>query len=479
MTHPDLQIIAGGKREQGTQGWLDAKRTIDPAAEDATLSSILVDPALLDEIRPFLRAEHFHSEARRRVYEALCALRDAGTPIDLVTVATALRDAGRLEQCEGLPGLTALLNAAPGLSSAQVGAYARSVLEKAVRRQARVTAAHLGSRAENDSTQVDQILADARTALDDLAQSLLSTEKSAEAKAGLARATRALDAAAQTSGLGASPTGFAGIDRITAGLHSELILLGARPGMGKTALASAIALYRARAGDGVFVASLETTDTELWQRMICAEARVELLRCRAGTLTPRDWTLITATVSELYKLRVWVDDTSGMSVAELAAKCRRVRLALQRDGKKLGLVVVDYVQLLRAPQANMKREEAIASNARALKAMAQELDCPVLALAQLNRDCEKRPDKRPQLSDLRESGELEQCARTVLLLYRADAYRKHGDAVETDTHNIAEVHVAKQNNGPCGTVKLRFEAPCVRFDNLSEFESGESSWSGQ
>jgi replicative DNA helicase len=467
----DFQVIDGGKSEgEGSQAWLDRKRSIDPAAEDAVLSNVLLDPTLLDEIRPYLRAEHFVQESRRRAYEACCALRDAGSPVDTVTVGTWLRGHGRLEQVGGLPGLTEVVNAAPALGTAQVHAYARSVLDKYVRRQAHAAGQRLMARCDHDAAMTDQMLAETRTAIDDLAQLLVSLEKSAEAKPVLTRATLQLQAAAQTEGIGARPSGFDRLDRTMAGLHSELILIGARPGMGKTALATAIAVHRAKAGEGVFIASLETNDTELMQRIICAEAGVSVHRCRSGTLSPTDWSRITSTILDLSELRMWLDDTSAIGVAELWSKCRRARMSLVRDGKKLGLVVVDYVQLLRAPAVNMKREEAIASNARMLKAMAQELDCPVLALAQLNRDCEKRPDKRPQLSDLRESGELEQCARTVLLVYRADYYRRANDAGQPTYE--AEVHVAKQNNGPQGMIKLRFEETCVRFENLPE-----GSWS--
>jgi replicative DNA helicase len=222
----------------------------------------------------------------------------------------------------------------------------------------------------------------------------------------------------------------------------------------------------ARAGEGAFVASLETRDTELTKRILCAEARVSLLRCRAGTLREEEWRRLNAAAKDFAALPLWVDEEPAMTVATLWAKARRTRLQLARDGRRLGLIVVDYVQLLRAPRAAMNREEVVAENARALKAMALDLECCVLGVAQLNRECEKRQDKRPQLSDLRESGELEQAARLALLLFREDHYRAKDPHYRVT--GIAEVEVAKQNNGPTGTVRLCFDEQFVRFDNLDD-----------
>jgi replicative DNA helicase len=230
---------------------------------------------------------------------------------------------------------------------------------------------------------------------------------------------------------------------------------------------------RAKAGEGAYIASLETQDGELMIRMLCAEARVSVHRARSGGMVASDLERMRDAKLALGQLPLWVDDMSAVTVSELWAKCRRRALRLRRDGKRMGIVVVDYIQLLRAPRGGMKREEVIAENARMLKAMAQELDCPVLALSQLNRECEKRPDKRPQLSDLRESGELEQCARTVLLLFRQDYYKTKEDPKYLPTQEC-EVHVAKQNNGPTGAVKLRFLNESVAFENLPEV--GAHDW---
>jgi replicative DNA helicase len=465
---PELRVLDGGRAHE----WDEPERSpadgrsVDLKAEDAIIANILFDFTMLDNVRVFLKPEHFSGESRRRIYEAACALRDDGNPVDHVTVATWLRDHGRLAQVGGHEGITELLNAAPAYGPPQLAAYARSVRDKWVRRQLEFEARHTASRCQNDAATVEQLVSDARTKLDEMSQALVESERSSEVRLVLERTTRQLLAASTSEGRGDRPTGFDRLDRITAGLHSELVLLGARPGMGKTSLATAIAAYRASQGDGVYIASCETSSEELVMRMVCAESRVAIQRCRAGVMTPTDWSRITDGTRTFSNWSLWVDDTSAPLVSDLWAKVRRVAMQLHRNGKRMGLVVVDYVQLLKVPRANMKREEGIAENVRMLKAMAQELDCPVLALAQLNRQCENREDKRPQLSDLRESGELEQCARTVLLLYRADYYIRGDDARERTQE--ADVHVAKQNNGPTGLVKLRFDEECVRFDNIAE-----------
>ena len=463
MANAKLSVVDGGTSDQGS---VDSKLTIDPAAEDAVIANVLIEPCVLDEVRGFLKPEHFFSGRCAIIYRIACELRDAGQPIDNVTVASVLRDQGRLAQVGGPAGLTEIVNAAPGYGPTQVVAYAKLVRDRWARRALIEESQRTISRANRDEASVDEIVTDGRTRIDTIADALIDTEHGSGVREVMARTVKRIDAASQTSGKGSRPTGFDRLDRLTAGLHPELVLLGARPGMGKTSLATAIAVNRAMAGEGAYIASLETSDCDLMMRIVCAHARIELQRCRTGMLTQTDWSKLMQASVEFAALPLWVDDQSGMTVADLWTRARRIGTHLARKGGKLGIVVVDYIQLLRAPRANMKREEVIAENARTLKAMAHELDCPVLALAQLNRDCERRPDKRPQLADLRESGELEQCARTVLLLYREDYYTK--PQTPEQANNLAEVNVAKQNNGPSGMVRLRFDGQYVRFENLAD-----------
>jgi replicative DNA helicase len=461
----DLRVIDGGA------GAVDVAHVVnldaDMRVEAAVLSNVLLDNALLDEVNAFLKPEHFHSEAHRRVFEACVALHEHGAPFDGVSVGAWLRNHERLAQVGGMAHLTEIVTASPGCTAAQTVAHARHVRDRWVRRMLAFEAQRTKSRCEADPAGIEQIIADQRGKLDELAGALTASEKSAQAKHVVQRAFAEIESSQGNDGRGQRPSGFDRLDRLTAGLPVDLMLVAARSGMGKTSLACAIAMNVARAGEGVFVASLETRDTELTKRILCAEGRVSLLRCRAGNLRDEEWRRLTAAAKVFATLPLWVDEEPAMTVATLWAKARRTRLQLARDGRRLGLIVVDYVQLLRAARPGiMKREEIVAENVRALKAMALDLECCVLGVAQINRECEKRQDKRPQLSELRESGELEQAARLALLLYREDHYRAKDPSYRVT--GIAEVEVAKQNNGPTGTVRLHFDAEFVRFDNLDE-----------
>ncbi len=265
---------------------------------------------------------------------------------------------------------------------------------------------------------------------------------------------------------GLRPSGFDRLDRLTGGLHNTLTVIGGRPGMGKTALASCIAINLARDGRGVYIASLETSQTEVLRRMAWPPRRVSISSSRrpARAFAPRVVPADDRLPRSRHPPRLFIDDAPAVRLVELWAKCRRAQLGLAREGHPLACVVVDYVQLMADPYPAMKREEAVAKNARGLANMARELGVTVLGLVQLNRAVEARADKRPQLSDLRESGEFEQAARTVLLVYRDAYYRK-----DAASRNVAEIRIAKQNNGPAGdTVPLGFEAAYVRFSNLDE-----------
>jgi len=457
-----LQVIDGGK----TAGPPVEQRTHDLEAEAAVLCNVIHSPGAIDEVRASLTAEAFFSEAHRRIYETCIELADKAEPISTVTIMSALRASGRLAQVGGPPYLIELANAAPVLLPSHLQAHARVVRDLAVRRALGVLGQTVVSRIANDSASIEVLLADTRASLDELAQVVTSSEVSIRADAVAERVVTALTKAGATPGIGARPTGFDRLDRLIAGLSDELTVVGARPGMGKTALATGIATNVAKRGAGVYVASLETSETPLFTRMACAEARVDLHRARLGTLNQTELKRFLDASRAIAELPLWLDTESVMTARDLWGRCRRLQLQLAREGRKLELVVVDYVQLLRASAPKMQREQVIAENARALKAMAQELACTVLGLSQLNREVEHREDKRPQLADLRESGELEQCARTVILLYRADYYsRRNPDYAPT---GIVEVDVAKANNGPTGHVRLGFHEQSTGFFNLAE-----------
>ena len=464
-----LRVIEGGASERSDPRSSELVNIdADLAAEVAVLGNVMIDPAMLDAIAGFLRPEHFVSEAHRRTYEACLALRAESPTGDIVAVGTWLRDRGRLVQVGGMAYLSQVLAEAPACTTAQTAAHARHVRDRWVRRQLAAELARTKAMTDAGPQTIEGLLVEHRERVDALAAVLSESEQSSHVKDGLRVLFGELEAAAAPGSAAGRPrSGFAALDRLTGGLPTQLRVIAARPGMGKTSLATAMAIHVARAGRGVFVASLETNRTDMLKRILCAEAGVQVGRMNAGALTPRDWQELTNASIGIAKLPVWIDDDTELTAMSLWSKVRRTKLRLDREGHPLGLVVVDYLQLLRAPRSGMPREQIVAENTRTLRAMAQELGCCVLALAQLNRSCESRADNRPQLSDLRESGEIEQAARCVLSLYRDDYYlgTKKGRRLTRD----AEVCVMKQNDGPSGTViKIGFNGECLRFTDVPE-----------
>jgi replicative DNA helicase len=472
------QVIDGGRSDNVADAQLDPvelRLSIDEDAEAAVVASLLHDESLLDSVRSWLREEHFYSEAHRRMYAAICQVRDAGKPIDIVSMATQLKDTDRLGNAGGMPYITIVQNAAPALGESRLKAYATSVRDKWIRRRTRMVGERAMLQAISEPSPIERIIDNARAELDQLTLELEQADKDTSVQDILKRTLLRMSAMKQTNGKGAIPTGFDRLDTLIGGLPQTLFILAARPGMGKTSLATRIAVNVASRKDdmgelrnGVYFASMETLDEEAMMRLWCAEARVSVTRSRTGMLTPEDWQRLSATAAFINSLPMRIDDSCAQTVSQLWGHCRRANMSLQRAGKRLRLVVVDYLQLLKAPRAGMSREEIVSENTRQLVAMSGDLKCCVLALAQLNRNCESRNDKRPQLADLRESGEIEQAARVIAFIYRDDYYNKN-----SSDRNIAEVIVAKQNNGPTDTVKLRFDGEYTRFDNLAEHEYDE------
>jgi replicative DNA helicase len=459
MSRPDLKALPGGKDTPA------AFLGYDRDAEAALISNAIYDPSSFDEVGSLVTPEVFSSEAHRRIWEAMVTLRLRGDAIDVVSVASELRATDRLDQVGGMPYLTEVLNAAPVMLTRHLIERARLVRDLWVRRLTVEAGALIRARATGDTTPIDELIGAARSAIDALSDKLAASEDTAHVKEVLVRTVKNIQAASGNNGLGELPSGFDRLDRMTGGLQRELMIVAGRPGMAKTSMAMGIADHVAAAGHGVFVASLETIDDQLMMRQACAEGRVDVLRARTGMLNPTDWSRLTSAIAKMADWPMYIDDISGMSVLELWTRCRRVQATLRRAGKDLRLVVADYIQLLKAPRQRMEREEIVSENVRTLKAMASDLGVCVMGVAQLNRETEKRADHRPMLSDLRESGEIEQCARTVLMLFRQDYYKR-----DTPDKGVLEVIIAKQNNGPQGVVKLKFEEFCTRVDNLPDGE---------
>ncbi|HEY4016915.1 MAG TPA: replicative DNA helicase [Polyangiaceae bacterium] len=461
----------------------------DLEAEAAVLSAVMVDPLALDKVCEFLKAEHFYSEAHRRIFEACVELAAEGKPVDLVQVATWLRDRERLSQVGGVAYMTEVLNAAPAV--AHVAAYGKTIHEKWRVRSLILACQRVTAQGYSGYGDPQQFIDSAEQAVYDIARTRESSSVRTLKEVMRETFERIDKANARGARITGIPTGFDRYDRITSGLHDgELTIVAARPGMGKTSfvlnvaanVASPQQLESARdpnerweePGLGVVVFSLEMPREQICNRMLCSEAKVDVSRVRTGMLTPSDWSKLTQAATHLASLSIWVDDSAALSILELRSKVRRLQAEFDRaaspgqDGpRRIGLVVVDYLQLMRGREGAASREQEISEISRGLKQLAKELSLPVIALSQLNRAVETRGEKskRPQLSDLRESGAIEQDADNICFIYRDDYYNK-----ETADKNVAELIISKQRNGPTDTVKVRFDAQYTRFESLAEGE---------
>jgi replicative DNA helicase len=462
----------------------------DLGAEAAVLSAVMVDPLALDRVCEFLKPEHFYSEAHRRIFEACVELSSQGKPVDVVQAATWLRDHERLAQVGGVEYLTEVLNAAPAV--ANVAAYGRTIHEKWRVRQLILACQHVTAQGYVGYGDAQQFIDSAEQAVYEIAHSRESTNVRTLKELMHEAFQRIESASARGARITGIPTGYDRYDRMTSGLHDgELTIVAARPGMGKTSFVLNIAVNVAsplqlesahdpnerweEPGLGVIFFSLEMPREQIANRMLCAEARVDVSCVRTGQLTTSHWSKLTHAAAQLQHLSVWIDDSPTLSILELRSKVRRLQAEFGRgqEKRRIGLVVVDYLQLMRGSEGAASREQEISEISRGLKQLAKELNLPVIALSQLNRAVETRAErsKRPQLSDLRESGAIEQDADNICFIYRDDYYNK-----DTMDRNIAELIVAKQRNGPTGIVKVRFEPQYTRFDNLAEgeYEGDES-----
>lgn len=456
----------------------------DLDAEAATLSACFLSRDALDQVLEFLKPEHFYSEANARIFQAMQQLAIAMTPIDMVSVSSWLRDREWLQKMGGTAYLAQLADATPAVG--HVGAHAKVMYEKWRLRQLISTCQRIAAEGYNDVGEIPVFINDAAAALDSIAQ---GSEKKGQLKGmgpALKSAFEQITAAAERGDrITGIPTGYDRLDGKTAGLHDgDLTIVAARPGMGKTAFVLNIAtnvasprtvsalgpegqrVERYEPGHGVCVFSLEMPEDQLALRSACSEGRVDLGRVRQGLLQTEDWNKLTEASAYLSSLPLWIDDTPALGLLELRSKIRRKQAEYNREAtdtqpaRRVGLIMIDYLQLMSGEGDS--REQEIAYLSRGLKTLAKELKVPVIALSQLNRAVETRgKDKRPQLSDLRESGAIEQDADTIIFITRPEYYDPN-----TDLKGIAELDIAKQRNGPTGRIKLRFSASCTRFDNL-------------
>lgn len=426
-------------------------------AEESILSTILLETNTLLEVLEILTPEDFYRTAHQHIFTAMEGLFRKAEPVDLITLTNALRESNQLEEVGGAAYLARLVDTVP--SAINVTHYARIVREKSSLRRLIAKAGEITQRCYQDGGELEQVLDFAEGAVFEISENkhraafhplskIIDVNIDALEKR---QANRAL-----VTGI---PTGYTRLDNMTSGLQgSDLIILAARPAMGKTALALNIARNAALIGNiPVAVFSLEMSKEQLSMRMLCAEARVDSSRLRSGFLNPEDWAKITDAASVLSEAPLYIDDSPDISATSIRTKSRRLKM--DRD---LGLIIIDYLQLMRGHENIERRDLEISDISRSLKLLAKELNVPVLALSQLNRKLEERSDKRPQLSDLRESGALEQDADVVAFIYRDEVYNKDENNPNRGT---AEVILAKQRNGPTGTVPLTFLGAYTRFEN--------------
>lgn len=426
-------------------------------AEESLLSAILIDNHTLLDVLEILAAEDFYKSAHQLIFAGMMELFDRNEPVDLITLSNHLKEKSQIDKIGGASYLADLVDSVPMATNARH--YAEIVHGKACLRRLIEKANMITKRCFEDQGGVDEVVDFAETAIFEVSedrgrQSYYPLSKMIEDN---------IDALEERQGnrslVTGVPTGFTQFDHKTSGLqNSDLIIVAARPGMGKTAFALNIARHAAL-GPAIPVAvfSLEMSREQLSMRMLSSEARLDSTRLRSGFISQEHWLKITEAAGTLSNAPVFIDDTPTLTAMEVRAKARRLKM-----DKNIGLVVIDYLQLMQGRRSAERRDLEISEISRSLKALAKELNIPVLALSQLNRMLEQRSDKRPQLSDLRESGALEQDADVVAFIYRDEVYNKDEN---NPNRGKAEIIIAKQRNGPIGTVPLVFLSTYTRFEN--------------
>lgn len=432
-------------------------RPHDTEAEEALLGALLINPEAYFEVAQILKAEDFFLLRHRWIWEAIARLHEQRRPVDVLTVAEELNRSGHLADVGGPAYLTALTAKVP--SSLHAETYARLVEEAAVRRRMLDAAERIAQLAYQRGLDVDTALDEAEKALFGVSERRLTRGLEPIRHVLETYYERTVDLARREDGFTGVPTGFTDLDKLLAGLQpSDLIIVAGRPGMGKTGFLLSVAKNAAQKyRKHVAIFSLEMSNEQLVQRLIAQETGIDSQRLRTGQLREEEWPLFTHAVEVLSDTVIFLDDTPAITPLQLRTKCRRLHMEFGLD-----LVVVDYLQLMTAGTRMENRVQEVSYISRNLKILARELNVPVLAAAQLSRAVEQRGDKRPMLSDLRESGSLEQDADVVLFLYRDEVYNP-----ETVKQNLAEVIVAKHRNGPVGKVELVFLKNLARFENAA------------
>ncbi len=442
---------------------IDAIGRIPPhnlEAEQAVLGCMLLDTDVIPTVTELIRSSDFYRDDHREICEAIIDITEKAGPVDIITVSEQLQLRGTLDAVGGLDYLAAITSAVPTTANARH--YAKIVEEKSLLRKLIKAASEISATSYEASEEAAFVLDKAEKSIFDILQKR-STQGFTHIKDVLLDTFIKLEELYNSKGFVTGiPTGFTDLDYKTSGLqNSDLILIAARPGMGKTAMALNIAQYAAvQKHVPVALFNLEMSKDQLVNRMLCSEVMVDSQKMRTGKLEDEDWNKIARALAPLSEAPVYIDDTPGISVMDIRAKCRRLKLE-----KNLGLVVIDYLQLMQGRGKTESRQQEVSEISRSLKILAKELNVPVITMSQLSRGPESRTDHRPMLSDLRESGAIEQDADIVMFIYRDDYYNP-----DTEKKNIAEVIIAKHRNGSTGTVELRWFGEYTKFANLKKDE---------
>ncbi|PUB10982.1 replicative DNA helicase [Paenisporosarcina sp. OV554] len=426
-------------------------------AEQSVIGAIFLEPQALITAAEILQYEDFYRVAHQKIFQTMNRLSDQGKPIDVVTVTEELSSKKELEDVGGLSYLTEIANSVP--TAANIAHYARIVEEKALLRRLIRVATNIVEDGFTREDEVEALLSEAEKKMMEV-----SNRKNAgdfrHIKDVLVQTYDNIELLhARKGDITGVPTGFRDLDRITAGFQrNDLIIVAARPSVGKTAFALNVAQNVAtKTEENVAIFSLEMGAEQLVMRMLCAEGNIDAQVLRTGALTAEDWRKLTMAMGSLSNAGIFIDDTPGIRINEIRSKCRRLK---QEFG--LGMIMIDYLQLIvGSSNGKENRQQEVSEISRSLKSLARELQVPVIALSQLSRGVEQRQDKRPMMSDLRESGSIEQDADIVSFLYREDYYDK-----ETENQNMIEIIIAKQRNGPTGTVTLAFVKEFNKFVNI-------------
>ncbi|MDD7796252.1 replicative DNA helicase [Clostridium sp. 'White wine YQ'] len=423
-------------------------------AEQSVIGSMIIDKTAIAQAAEALKEEDFYRDSHKVIFRSIVDMFQRDMAVDLITLLEYLKSTGKLENAGGATYVTEVSGSVP--TTANLGAYIKIVSEKSTLRRLIRASTEIIESSYNEQGEVEKVLDKAEKRIFDIGEKRNTSEYEALSdvlERSFEQIERLFNNKGDITGVG---SGFNDLDAKTSGFQKgDMVLIAARPSMGKTTFALNITEHAAlREGKSVVVFSLEMSKEQLAYKLLCSEANVDMLALRTGNLEDKDWDNIARAAGPLSKAKIYIDDTAGLSVMEMRSKCRRIKMEHGID-----LIMIDYLQLMSG--SGESRQQEVSEISRSIKALAKEMECPVIALSQLSRAPEQRADHRPMLSDLRESGSIEQDADLVMFLYRDEYYNK-----ETEEKNVGECIIAKQRNGPVGTVKLAWLGQYSKFGNL-------------